>query len=78
MVFGNGQKVINGCDIIDGICQNPDLIDPGVSKNVQILLSHFTFGSGGQNSCRIYYLEENSFACVLECTQYRYPIKSIT
>ena len=44
VVFRHGQEVVDSGDVVDGVRQDPHLVDPRVAEHVNVLLSHFALG----------------------------------
>lgn len=44
VILRNGQKVVHGRDIVHGVGQDLNLVDPGVSEDFQVLLRDFALG----------------------------------
>ena len=50
VALGHGQEVIDGSDVINGLGQDPHLIDPSVSEHLNVLLSDLRPRTCGQNA----------------------------
>ena len=58
VILRNGQEVVDGGDVVDGVCQNAHLVDPSVAEDVNILLGNLTLRTGGQYAGGIDYLKD--------------------